>query len=142
MNTDPIILRSGMYRSQGDILEIRSDALVLSGRHFYVRTVGYGNIADLEVAEFRGQDPQFPGVPEVIILSFTFSAVPEFTGLQKRDPRVKDAYYLSDALMFDLTRRDEVLKAVLAIEDQRKASDLAIADCRYTFHDRSRRSTD
>jgi len=131
-----------MQRSQGDILEIGSDALVLRGRHFYVRTIGYGNIADLEVAEYRGQDPQFLGAPEVIMLSFTFSAVPEFTGLQKRNTRVKDAYYLSDALMFDLTRRDEVLKAVSAIEDRRKASDLAIADCRYTFHDRSLRSAD
>jgi hypothetical protein len=137
MSTDPVILRSGIHLGRGDTLEIRPDALVLKGQHSRDRTVRYENIADLEVGEYRGRNPEFPGVPECIMVSFTFSAVPEFTGLQKRDPRVKDAYYLSDALLFNLPRRDEVLAAVAIIEDRRKSSDPAIADCRYTFHDRS-----
>jgi hypothetical protein len=140
MNADPVILRSGLHLSRGDTLEIGQDALVLKGQHFHHRTVRYENIADLEVGEYRGTDPQFPGVPEHMLLSFTFSAVPEFTSLQQRDPRVKDAYYLSDALFFDLARRDEVLAAAVIIEDRRKSNNPAIADCRYTFHDRSLRT--
>jgi hypothetical protein len=134
-----IILRSGTHKSRGDIIELQPDVLVMRGQHFRDRAIAYGDIADLEVGEYRGKCQAFPGSPESILVSFTFSRVPEFTGLQKRSPRVADSYYLSEQFAFDLTRRTEVLEIVAIIEDRRRSANPAVPAFRHTFHDRSAR---
>jgi hypothetical protein len=135
----PIILRSGTHKSRGDIIELRPNLLVMRGRHFHDRAVVYGDISDLEVSEWRGQDSVFPGSPEAILMSFTFFRVPEFIGRQKRDPRVPDSYYLSEQFAFDLTRRTEVLEIVTIIDERRRSSNPAVPAYRHTFYDRSAR---
>lgn len=135
----PIILRSGTHRSRGDTIELWPDALVIRGQHFRDRSVAYGDIADLEVGEFRGKSPVFPDAPETILVSFTLSRAPEFTGLQKRSPRVADSYYLSEELLFDLTCREEVLTVIAFINERRRSADPSLPDYRHTVHDRSAR---
>ncbi|WP_066591977.1 hypothetical protein [Sphingomonas pruni] len=129
----PMILRSGTHKSRGDTLELWPDALVIRGQHSRDRKIAYGDIANLEVREYRGRNRIFPNAPESMLVSLTLSRVPEFTGLQKRSPRVADSYYLSEELAFDLTRREEVLTVVGIIDQRRKSVDPIVPAFRHTF---------